>query len=239
MNTIRIMLFAFTACASANIFSQDASNIQPSRNDKMMRHHAHHTTNTHESHSARHSKIAHQNHPMHLHVVTDDQENVVGAYSIVGKTKEGYRHGSFYTNLNQTPVCVIESGRGTPAHISVPGATTNVVGYLNNPAYNESIGSPRRIMLCQYNMPMEKIRPMNKMEKIRPIQNQNMQEPDMQNQDMQEAVPTLMPAMEQDIVQVQEYREKSHENRRENRREESHENRREKRHEKRHDQRNR
>jgi hypothetical protein len=92
-----------------------------------------------------------------LRAVEDAKGNIIGAYKTLGETK-GYRYGSLYnTNLNQAPVSVIESGLGTPANVAVSGASSNILGYLDNPNFNGSMGSPKQITLLQYTMPAQPV----------------------------------------------------------------------------------
>lgn len=90
-----------------------------------------------------------------LRAVEDAKGNFIGGYKPLGEVK-GYRYGLLYnTSLNQTPVSVIESGLGTPANVAIPGASSTILGYLDNPNFNGSMGSPKQIMLLQYTMPAQ------------------------------------------------------------------------------------
>ena len=92
-----------------------------------------------------------------LRAVEDAQRNVIGAYKTLGETK-GYRYGLLYKgNLNQTPISIIESGLGTPANIAIAGASSTILGYLDNPNFNGSMGSPKQITLLQYTMPEQPV----------------------------------------------------------------------------------
>lgn len=98
-----------------------------------------------------------------LRAVEDSKGNVIGAYKTLGETK-GYRYGSFYTNLSQTPVSVIENGAnlGTPVNIAVSGVSSTIIGYLDNPDYQGEkpglVGGPvKQITLYQYTMPVQPV----------------------------------------------------------------------------------
>ena len=95
-----------------------------------------------------------------LRAVQDQNGNFIGGYQVLGNI-QGYAYGSFYqSNANQTSVSVIQSSAngGTPVSLEVPGASSTVIGYLDNPAYkagSTSIagGSSSLITLYQYNAP--------------------------------------------------------------------------------------
>ena len=91
--------------------------------------------------------------------VLDSKGNVIGQYKMLGDAK-GYHYGSFYTNINQTPVLVIQNGtnQGTPVTVAVPGASSTIIGYLENPKYNAQMNGQagsgsQMITLYQYTMP--------------------------------------------------------------------------------------
>ena len=174
-----VQILLILPCISLFLFAHDSSENTTKiiHNKSYAKHH------NQEAHPTQNDKIIRPHYPMNLSVVTDAQGNVIGAYKMKDKTKDGYRYGSFYKNLNQAPISVIESGRGTPAHISVPGATSNIVGYLYNHHYSKKIGSSKMIMLCQYNIPIEIIKPIHK---------------DMPAQEE----PTLLPAIDDNTIMI-------------------------------------
>ncbi len=149
MKKLILSLLAFVGLIGASLSASEAPSKKIKRSRKI---HQQQPINLDLPRPARNSGIMKRNYPKPLHVVVDAAGGkVIGAYKILGKTKEGYRYGSYYTNLNQIPVYVIENGRETPTHLSVPGATSNIIGYLHNPHYDGKSKGPKLIVLCQYN----------------------------------------------------------------------------------------
>ena len=90
---------------------------------------------------------------MHEIPVQDVKGNIIGQYKVLGNVK-GYRYGSFYTNVNQAPASVIESSV-SPSDVAVPGATSTIIGYIENPNYNSQMNgvagsASKMITLYQY-----------------------------------------------------------------------------------------
>ena len=90
--------------------------------------------------------------------VQDSKGNIIGQYKMNGDIK-GYHYGSFYTNVNQSPQMAIANitNQGTPVTVAVPGASSTIIGYIENPKYNDQMqnmngGQSKMITLYQYTM---------------------------------------------------------------------------------------
>ena len=97
--------------------------------------------------------------------VTNENGDIIGSYAPSGKA-QGYTHGTFthhFLRIAPYPVIQGSANLGTPVWLAVPGATDNLVGYIDNPKHKKTTqkiagGPSKKIMLFRYEIPMNDAR---------------------------------------------------------------------------------